>query len=149
METTPENTLNLIGVIAESKTILQASNRQFFALSLLFLPLSYSLITTPVFVLNHFHKYSPNDHKDIIYHLLYVLIVYVLALCATAMITYSAYHDKPVNFFTAHKSLTISFFPIISTAIIAHAILFFILLTSLMLIGSVVMLAQGLGFVID
>ncbi|GJR40072.1 hypothetical protein Tco_1215756 [Tanacetum coccineum] len=96
METTPVHTLNLARVQTESKRIIESSYTHFITLSLFFLPLSVSLVTGPSFrispynfTVDHLHKL---DQKRIIYHLLYVLIGYVFALCAIASITCSTHH---------------------------------------------------------
>ncbi|CAH1431568.1 unnamed protein product [Lactuca virosa] len=155
---TPVRTLDLDGVLSESKRIFRANYSHFLALSFLFLPLSFSLIINPTlslssnfFTSDHFRKFSPNHQKPVVSNLLYILIVYVVTLCAIATITYSTYHSfsgKPIKFFAALKSLTISFFPLVSTAYVALSLLFLISLTFLLFVGVFVMLGQNLGFVL-
>ncbi|XP_024989837.1 uncharacterized protein LOC112524298 [Cynara cardunculus var. scolymus] len=159
METTPVHSLSISGVLSESNRIVNANYSHFIGLSLFFLPLAFSIIITPTFRLagqfftvDHLNNFPPNFHKPQVSHLLYILIVYVLALCAIATITYSTYHGfsaKPIRFFTALKSLTFSFVPLVSTTILIHVLLFCISLSFLLFVGSMVMLVQNLGFVID
>ncbi|PWA35972.1 hypothetical protein CTI12_AA604500 [Artemisia annua] len=63
--------------------------------------------------------------------------------------THHGFLGKPVSFFSSLKSLTFTFFPILSTAVVASTVIFFNLLSFLMLVGSVLMLVQNLGLVID
>nr|GEV87020.1 hypothetical protein CTI12_AA556840 [Tanacetum cinerariifolium] len=146
MELKPVHILNLTGVLIESKRIIKANYTHFVTLSLLFLPLSIPLITCPA---PHF---STADQKTIIYQLIYILIAYTFTLCAIATITYTTHHGflgKPASFFASLKSLTLSFFPVLSTAVLASTVIFLNLLCFLMLVGSVLMLVQDLGLVID
>ncbi|KAL4574258.1 hypothetical protein LXL04_021086 [Taraxacum kok-saghyz] len=159
MEITPAHTLNLSGIISTSKAIVKTNYSHFLALSLFFLPLSISLIIAPTlrlsdhfFTVDLFHKFPPNHHKDAISHLVYILLIYVSTLSAIATISYSTYHGfagKQVNFLTALKSLTFSILPIITTAIVAHTLLFLISLSFLLFVGVILTLAQSLGFAID
>ncbi|KAI3733679.1 hypothetical protein L6452_13129 [Arctium lappa] len=159
METTPVHSLSFSGVVSESKRIVRANYSHFVALSLFFLPLAFSIVISPTlrlsgqfFTADHLHNFPPNLHKPLISHLLCILILYILAFCAIGTITYSTYHvfqGKPIKFFTSLKSLIISFFPLVSTSIVIHLLLFCISLSFLIFVGSIVMLAQNLGFVID
>ncbi|CAI9297033.1 unnamed protein product [Lactuca saligna] len=158
MEITPVHALNLTGVLFTSKRIIRANYFHFLSLSLFFLPLSVSLIITPYFHYSGHHfpvdlfNNFPQNHKAVSSHLLYILFIYISTLCAIATISYSTYHGfegKHVSFFTALKSLTSSIFPIIATAIVAHALLFLISLTFLLFVGVVFTSGQSLGFVID
>ncbi|KAL4574260.1 hypothetical protein LXL04_021088 [Taraxacum kok-saghyz] len=54
-----------------------------------------------------------------------------------------------VNFFTALKSLAFSFFPVITTAIVAHVLLILISLSFILFVGVILTLGQNLGFAID
>ncbi|KAI3733683.1 hypothetical protein L6452_13133 [Arctium lappa] len=156
METTPVHSLSFSGIVSESKRIVRANYSHFVALSLFFLPLAFSIVISPTlrlsgqfFTADHLHNFPPNLHKPLIYYLLCILI---LAFCAIGTITYSTYHvfqGKPIKFFTSLKSLIISFFPLVSTSIVIHLLLFCISLSFLIFVGSIVMLAQNLGFVIN
>ncbi|GJR40071.1 hypothetical protein Tco_1215755 [Tanacetum coccineum] len=150
MELTPVHILNLTGVLIESKRIIKANYTHLVTLSLFFLPLSIPLITCPApHLSNHL---STADQKTIIYQLIYVLIAYTFTLCAIATITYTTHHGflgKPASFFASLKSLTFSFFPVLSTAVLASTVIFLNLLCFLMLVGSVLMLVQNLGLVIE
>lgn len=154
METPRLHTLNLSldDTLSESKKIIRANYGHFFALSVLFIPLSYSLITSPIFTLDHFHKYPHiYNHKALLSHLLYILIVYVFAVCAIATITYSTYHaffGKQITFFASLKSLTFTFFPIISTAFVSHILLLVVSLSFFMLVGTNLIFVQVLGIVV-
>ncbi|KAL4574263.1 hypothetical protein LXL04_021091 [Taraxacum kok-saghyz] len=159
MEIAPAHTLNLSGVLSTSSRILKGNYYHFLALSLFFFPLSISLISTPTlcltghfFPVDLFNNFPPNHQKAVISYLLYILIVYVSTLCAVATITYSTYHGfvgTQVNFFTALKSLAFSFFPVITTAIVAHVLLFLISLTFLLFVGVILSLVKTLGLAID
>ncbi|KAI3733685.1 hypothetical protein L6452_13135 [Arctium lappa] len=160
METTPLHSLSITGVLSESNRIIKANYIHFITLSLFFLPLTFSLITTPTFRLagqlftaDHLHNFPPNFlHKPPISHLLYILTLYIFTLCAIATITYTTYHGfsgKPIKFSTAIKSLAFSFLPLVSTTILLHLLLFCISLTFLLFVGSIVTLLQNIGFVID
>ncbi|KAL7590678.1 hypothetical protein Lser_V15G37413 [Lactuca serriola] len=160
MEMTPVNTVNLCGVLSESQRILKSNYWHFFALALFFLPLSISIVFTPTVnphLSGHFttdlsHKLPTNYQNIIIFQLLYIIIVYLLALCAIGTISYSTYNvliGKPVNYFAALKSLIFNFFPLVSTAIVAQILLFLISLAFLLSVGAIVMLGKSLGFVYD
>ncbi|KAL4574261.1 hypothetical protein LXL04_021089 [Taraxacum kok-saghyz] len=161
MEITPVPTVNLFDVLSESRRILKANYTHFVALSLFFLPLAFSLVTTPALHHHHsgnfftgdiFRKLLTNHPKVVIFHLLYILIIYLLAVCAIGTISYSTYHvfiGKPVNYFDSLKSLTFSFFPLISTAIVAQVVLFAISIVLVMFTVKIHVLAETLGFAID
>ncbi|KAL7589281.1 hypothetical protein Lser_V15G37418 [Lactuca serriola] len=126
---TPVRPLDLDGVLSESKRIFRANYSHFLALSFLFLPLSFSLIINPTLSLSG--NFFTSDHFT--------------------TITYSTYHGfsgKPIKFFAAVKSLTFSFFPLVSTACVALVLLFLISLTFLLFVGVIVMMGQNLGFVL-
>ncbi|KAL4574265.1 hypothetical protein LXL04_021093 [Taraxacum kok-saghyz] len=161
MEMKTVHTVNLRGVLSESKRILKSNYWHFFALSLFFLPLSLSLVVSPTlhpqfsgnfYTADLSHKLPPNYQNVIIFRLLYILTVYLLALCATGTISYSTYRvliGKPVNYLAALKSLTLSFFPLIATTILAQILLFFISITFLLFVGVIIMLGKSLGLVFD
>ncbi|KAL4574915.1 hypothetical protein LXL04_021755 [Taraxacum kok-saghyz] len=134
METTlPVNTVNLDGLLSETKRILKPHSTHFFTLSLFFLPLAFTLVIIPNLHL-HLHltgdlflKFLTNHQKVVIFHLLYFLIVYFFTLCAIGTISYSTYNafiGDPVNYLTTLKSLTFTFFPLVSITIVANLILF-------------------------
>ncbi|PWA89390.1 hypothetical protein CTI12_AA110820 [Artemisia annua] len=150
MELTPLHILNLTRVVTDSKRIIKANYTHLITLSLLFLPLCVSLLIGPTLQLSD--HLSDVNQKTIIYHLIYILIVYILVLYAITTITYTTHYGflgKPVNFSTVLKSLTFSFFPIVSTAVVASTIIFLNVLSFLTLVGSILMLVQTLGFVPD
>ncbi|KAI3720206.1 hypothetical protein L6452_21119 [Arctium lappa] len=158
---TPAHTLNLYGVLSESKRIVNAHSRHFLALSLLFLlPLSCSIIILPALrlpiarsdVFSGVADHALISPQTLIFPIIYTLIVYILSICALASITHSTYHGfygRSVKLFPAIKSIVFSFFPLVSTAIAAKFILFLISLSFLMFVVVIVKLAQNLGFVID
>ncbi|XP_021995394.2 uncharacterized protein LOC110892546 [Helianthus annuus] len=149
MELTQVHTLNLRGVLSVSKRIILARYWHFVSLSLLFfLPLSFYLIISPTLI--HLPNH-PFTYDHLIAYLVYTLIVYVLALCAIGTITYSTHHaffGEPVSFLNSLKSLTFSFFPLASTAVVAHVLILVTLLTFLMFVASVLMFMNNLGIVI-
>ncbi|KAI3696373.1 hypothetical protein L1987_79387 [Smallanthus sonchifolius] len=144
MEIAPVHTLNLRGVLTVSKRIILARRWHFFSLSIFFLPLSFHLTIIPTLPVP--------DQKLLISYLLYTIIVYILALCAIGTITYSTHHaffGQPVKFLDALKSLSFSFFPLASTAIMANVLILLISLSFLLFIGTLLMSVHTLGFVID
>ncbi|XP_071714533.1 uncharacterized protein [Rutidosis leptorrhynchoides] len=155
METSPVHTLTLTGVLSESKRIIRSNYTHFLTLSLFFLPISVYLIINPTLHIADHHHFTADRHpqynqKTAINHLIYVLTVSILALTATATITFSTHHgffNNPIDFLTAIKSLIVSFIPLVATVIVANTLLFLMLFTYLMLIGLGVMLLQTLGFV--
>ncbi|KAK9060120.1 hypothetical protein SSX86_020824 [Deinandra increscens subsp. villosa] len=147
------HTLNFSGVLSTSKKIILTNYTHLITLSLFFLPLSFSLmITTPTLPENPFSDDLPNHHqKLIISYLLLILIIHILSLCATATITYSTHHvfsGEPVTISDSVKSLTASFFPLASTAIVSYALTILISLTFFMFVGIILMLVHNLCFVI-
>ncbi|KAL3622903.1 hypothetical protein CASFOL_033203 [Castilleja foliolosa] len=100
------HTLNLSGVLTETKRIINAHSRHFLALSVIFLlPLSFSLIVYPSISvspssLSHYHQtlfffsspdlnIPPINKSDLIPPILYASFVLLLSLCATSSITYN------------------------------------------------------------
>ncbi|KAL8224465.1 hypothetical protein R6Q57_019940 [Mikania cordata] len=142
MEPTPVHTLNLKGVLSVSKKIILDRYWHFVTLSLFFLPLCFFLTILPTF-----------DYQKLqISHLIYIIIVYIISVCAVGTITYSTHHaffGSPVKISDALMSLISSFFRLALTAIIAHVLIVLISLTFLMLVGTLFMLANRLWFVID
>ncbi|KAD2393650.1 hypothetical protein R6Q59_012051 [Mikania micrantha] len=142
MEPTPVHTLNLKGVFSVSKKIILDRYWHFVTLSLFFLPLCFFLTILPTF-----------DYQKLqISHPIYILIVYILAVCAVGTITYSTHHaffGSPVKISDSLMSLISSFFRLALTAIIAHVLTVLISLTFFMLVGTLFMLVNRLWFVID
>ncbi|MFS7992743.1 hypothetical protein Hanom_Chr12g01085911 [Helianthus anomalus] len=128
MELTQVHTLNLRGLLSVSKRIILA---------------------------RYWHFPPPNQpftYDHLIAYLFYALIFYVLTLCAIGTITYNTHHaffGDPVSFLDSLKSLTFSFFPLASTAVIAHVLILVTSLTFLMFVGSVLMFMNNLGIVIS
>lgn len=118
---THAHTLNLWGVLSQSKRIINAHSRHFLALSVFFLlPLSFSLIIYPTFQITLFHSHSnlfhphptqlsfsfftsPDpfdpirnltqpDAQFLLVILVYTLFALLLSLLALATITYSTFH---------------------------------------------------------
>lgn len=157
METTPLHTVNFSTILSESRNIVKANKGHFYVLSLFFLPFSISIVVTPTlhshlpgnfFTGELFHKSLLSHPIPVVLHLLYILIVYLLIFCGIGTISYSTYNvliGKPVSYFASLKSLTFSLLPLISTAILAHTIMFLILLTFLLFGGIIVMLGKSLG----
>ncbi|KAK9051016.1 hypothetical protein SSX86_027641 [Deinandra increscens subsp. villosa] len=153
---TPAHTLNLLGVLSESKRIINTHSRHFLALSLIFLlPLSCAIAIFPTLrrpgpthdVVSFHH--SP---QTLIFPLVYSLLAYFTSICALASITYSTFHGfygRPVKFLPAIKSIISSFLPLVTTALAAKFFLSLISLSFLMFIVVIFKLVQNLGFVID
>ncbi|GKC95831.1 hypothetical protein Tco_1161273 [Tanacetum coccineum] len=167
----PAHTLTFTGVLSESSRIIKSNYSHFLTLSLLFLPLSTTLIITPTLrqFPNH-PNFPPNHHPDFppnhnnyppIHHLVYILIIYTFTLCATSTITYNAHHIFSLSNaltstpLTTLTTITTSLFPLAFTAVVSHALMFLASLTFLMLAGlafkSVQTLALlfGLRFVVE
>ncbi|KAJ0868195.1 hypothetical protein HanRHA438_Chr12g0571861 [Helianthus annuus] len=156
---TPAHTLNLIGVLSESKRIINTHSRHFLALSLLFLlPLSCAIVSYPTLypptpqhdvVSTQFH-HPFTSPQTLIFPLIYTLTTYLISLCALATITYSTFHGfygRPVKLFPTIKSLLSSFFPLVSTALAGKFLLCLISLSFLMFVFVIVTLIQSLVFV--
>uniref|UniRef100_A0A1S3ZP13 Uncharacterized protein n=1 Tax=Nicotiana tabacum TaxID=4097 RepID=A0A1S3ZP13_TOBAC len=134
------STLNLWGVLSESKRIINAHSRHFLALSVLFLlPLSFSLITYPslqitllqsgftIFRPENTHLSAfPDDPTRILIPLVFTLFTVLLSVLAIATITYSRLYGRPVKLVSSLKSVLFSFFPIISTLFVSNAVVGFI-----------------------
>ncbi|KAM0020059.1 hypothetical protein Hdeb2414_s0025g00662921 [Helianthus debilis subsp. tardiflorus] len=157
MEITQVHTLNFTGVLSQSKRIIFSRYTNFIAFSLLFLPLSFSLIISPTLSRNlsdqPFTNDNSNNHQKLLTsYLLYTLIVHVIALCAIGTITYTTHHaffGEPVNFLDTLKSLIFSFFLLVSTAIAAYVLIVLITICFLLFVVAVLILANTSGFVID
>ncbi|KAK1415957.1 hypothetical protein QVD17_31745 [Tagetes erecta] len=146
MEPTPSNRPkpNLSCILSESEQILRSDYTRSIALSLLFLPLSFYLISGHLFTTHHFHKLPT------LCHCFCFVIVYLLSLCAISTITYATHHSfsgKPISLITTINSLTSSFFPILTTATVAHTLLVLISVTSLLFVKTNLILLNNLGFV--
>nr|AMP82905.1 1,4-dihydroxy-2-naphthoate polyprenyltransferase [Catalpa bungei] len=131
------HSLNLRGVLSETKRIINAHSRHFLALSVLFLlPLSFSLIVYPALsqspsILSDYHRsvfffsrpepeISLTEKSHLLLPIIYGLFVLIFSLCATASITYSTFHGfygRPVKFTSSIKSIFFSFLPLIATLI--------------------------------
>ncbi|GFP87331.1 hypothetical protein PHJA_000876800 [Phtheirospermum japonicum] len=151
------HTLNLSGVLSETKRIINAHSRHFLALSVIFLlPLSFSLIVYPSISrspssLSHYHQtlflfsspdpeIPPIPKSDLIPPILYALFVLLFSLCATSSITYSTFHGfygRPVKLISSIKSVLFSLFPLIATLIITQVILGFVVFTFLVFVPLV------------
>ncbi|KAL8227561.1 hypothetical protein R6Q57_015145 [Mikania cordata] len=156
---TPAHTLNLLGVLSESKRIINTHSRHFLSLSVIFLlPLSCAIVIYPTL-------YNPAAAPDFVstginntykfkfpQTLIYILITYLISICALATITYSTFngfYGRPVNFFPAIKSIIFSFLPLIITALAAKFFICLISLSFVMFIIVILKLVQNLGFVVD
>ncbi|KAL3644576.1 hypothetical protein CASFOL_009756 [Castilleja foliolosa] len=157
------HTLNLSGVITETKRIISAHSRHFLALSVIFLLPHSSLIVYPSISrspssLSHYHQtlllfsspdleFPPIPKPDLIPSIIYALFVILTSLCATSSITYSTFHGfygRPVKFISSIKSVLFSIFPLIATLIVTQVILGFVVFAFLLVIHGV-----SLGFEID
>ncbi|KAM3235449.1 hypothetical protein P3L10_015485 [Capsicum annuum] len=128
MSTYP-HTLNLWGVLSQSKRIINAHSRHFLALSVFFLlPLSFSLIIYPTFQFTLFNwnsnlsfsfftslgPFDPiqnltrPDPEYLLVFFVYALFAVLLSLFAFATITYSTLHGfygRPVKLVSSMKSV--------------------------------------------
>ncbi|KAG2409318.1 uncharacterized protein HKW66_Vig0041400 [Vigna angularis] len=130
--------LNLWGILSESKRIIDAHSRHFLALSVIFLlPLSFSIIVSPfLFPLLSPHQ-SQNTHLQLhsqtltltpfsLPLILFLLSLPIFSLCALASITHSVFHGffgRPVKLPSALLSIPPSLPRLIATTFISHLIL--------------------------
>lgn len=135
-------TLNLWGVLSESKRIINAHSRHFLALSVIFLlPLSFSLIIYRTLESTFLSSNSRIPQQSLfislpytsphlttarfLLPLLYALFVLLLSLLAVATITYSTFHGfygRPVKLVSSFKSTLYSFLPLVSTFLVSQFI---------------------------
>ncbi|CAK9169927.1 unnamed protein product [Ilex paraguariensis] len=164
---TMSRTLNLCGVLSESKRIINAHSRHFLSLSVLFLlPLSFSFFIYPTLQSTLFQgdidytqfllRLSSDLHyppsKTLILYLIYAFFVVFLSLCASATITYSTFHGfygRPVKFMSAIKSLFHSFVPLMITMVVSKTIAVLMCLIFGLYVVLVYRGLQILGFEID
>lgn len=158
---TPAQTLNLSGVLSETKRIINAHSRHFLALSVIFLlPISFTLIIYPTLQSTLSHQPNPTNpeillrlpapslpSKTLIVPIVFTIFIALLSVCAVGTITYSTYHGfygRPVKIGSAIKSLLRSFIPLVSTALAAQIVASVI--TFLFLFGLHYFLIKGAGF---
>nr|XP_033512465.1 uncharacterized protein LOC108945451 isoform X1 [Nicotiana tomentosiformis] len=147
-------------VIESARRIFKANSGHFHALSILFLlPISFSLIVYPSFHLALFHSdydftqpiqfsHFFSSHFEIIVPIGYTIFLVLLFLCAVATTTYSAVHafyDRPINLFSSIKSITKSFFPLLTTLVVSHSIFISITLVFALVLTILVQILQTLG----
>ncbi|KAL3840547.1 hypothetical protein ACJIZ3_025138 [Penstemon smallii] len=166
--TTTHSSLNLCGVLSETKRIINAHSRHFLALSVLFLlPLSFSIIVYPFLSLPtsipyHSHQSlfffstpNPDDFQTshLLFPILYALFLILFSLFATASITHSTFHGfygRPVKFVSSLKSIFFSFFPLLATLIISQLILGLIVFAfggfTVLLYNGIAMLGVGIDY---
>ncbi|CAJ1939746.1 unnamed protein product [Sphenostylis stenocarpa] len=129
--------LNLWGVLSESKRIVNAHSRHFLALSVIFLlPLSFSIIVSPfLFPLLYPHHTQTLQLQSktltltpfSIPLLLFLLPLPLFSLCALASITHSVFHGffgRPVKLPSALLSIPASLPRLLATTFLSHLILF-------------------------
>ncbi|XAR55903.1 hypothetical protein NMG60_11036136 [Bertholletia excelsa] len=163
----PNPTLNLWGVLAGSRRIINAHSRHFLALSVFFLlPLSFSLFIYPTFqttlsqsqtkptrlLLRNPLSSSTSESYFLAFPFIYSLFVSFLSLCAVASITHSTYHGffgRPVKLASAMKSLLRSFVPLVITTICSLLALSLVCALFGLLVILVARGAENLGFAID
>ncbi|XP_031120290.1 uncharacterized protein LOC116023429 [Ipomoea triloba] len=137
-------------VISESRRIIRAHNRHFFALSLLFL---FPLCLSSVIYLALYAALSHHDgfySQPILLPLLFNLFSLFFTLCALGTITYStfnAFNGRPLTLASSIKSLLHTFLPLLSTQFVYLTIVFCLamvfgvlaalLLTGLQILGVV------------
>ncbi|KAL3501465.1 hypothetical protein ACH5RR_035914 [Cinchona calisaya] len=157
--------LNLWGVLSESKRIINAHSRHFLALSVTFLlPLSFSLIIYPTLQSTFFPSNSittqqslfislpytsPHPNKShFLLPLLYTVFVLLLFVFAVATISYSTFHGfygRPVKLFSSFKSTLYSFLPLVSTLLVSQIIVVLILTLLALLAALIYKSLQLLG----
>ncbi|KAK4376637.1 hypothetical protein RND71_002933 [Anisodus tanguticus] len=157
MSASAENSRSLCTEIIESTRSLFKSNvSHFHAISILFLlPIVLALVVYPSFHIALFH---PNynftsfslSNFEIIVLIVYTFSLVLFFLCAVATTTYSAvqaYHDRPINVISSIKSIRNSFFPLLYTFIILHAIFISITLVFSLIFVILVRILQYLGLI--
>ncbi|KAK7400874.1 hypothetical protein VNO78_12182 [Psophocarpus tetragonolobus] len=123
--------LNLWGILSESKRIINAHSRHFLALSVVFLlPLSFSLTVSPfLFSPSHSHSHihilirSSNLPRT----LTLTLTLLLLSLCAVSSITHSVFlgfFGRPVKLLHTLFSILPSFLPLLTTFTLSHLLFF-------------------------
>lgn len=144
------NSLNLFGVLSESKRIINAHSRHFLALSVFFLlPLSFSLtiyptLKTTLLQPNSFGHFFPPHQSlflslsyssseptkaSILFPLIYSLFYLLISILAVATITYSTFHGfygRPVKLLSSVKSVFYFFIPLLYTLVLSQFIMFMI-----------------------
>ncbi|KAM3281538.1 hypothetical protein P3S67_028560 [Capsicum chacoense] len=172
MSTYP-HTLNLWGVLSQSKRIINAHSRHFLALSVFFLlPLSFSLIIYPTFQFTLFNwnsnlsfsfftslgPFDPiqnltrPDPEYLLVFFVYALFAVLLSLFAFATITYSTLHGfygRPVKLISSMKSLIYSFLPLVATLIVSVVICALVVFLFGLFVAVVVLSVHFLGFEVD
>ncbi|EXC20038.1 hypothetical protein L484_015716 [Morus notabilis] len=176
MATTPTKQINLCSVLSESRRLIKSQRRHFLSLGLLFLlpptivtatfPKLQSLLSDSIISLTFLYPNSSfgtsPDHDQhpagtistntLLISLVYLLSTLALSLCAAGSITYTAFHGfygeaiKPKSIL---NSIATSFFPLLATALISHAILFLIGVIFAFFSAAVIGGAWLLGFQTD
>ncbi|XP_047330404.1 uncharacterized protein LOC124933993 [Impatiens glandulifera] len=160
-------TLNLYGVLSESKRIVNAHSRHFLALSVLFLlPLAFSLIVYPTLedalistsrqkptqtLLRSSNSYDL-DFQTLILPLIYTIFVYIFSLFAVGSVSNSIHHGfygRPVKLASAVKSLAYSFIPLVVTSIASGIAILLVCVCFGVFVMIVIQGIQFLGFEID
>lgn len=160
-------TLNLYGVLSESKRIVNAHSRHFLALSVLFLlPVAFSLIVYPTIedALASTSRLKPTQSllrssispdleiQSLIQPLIYTIFIYVSFLFAVGSVSNSIHHGfygRPVKLASAVRSLAYSFVPLLVTTIASGIAIFLVCACFGVFVIIVMELAQFLGFEID
>ncbi|WOH07886.1 hypothetical protein DCAR_0727320 [Daucus carota subsp. sativus] len=148
---TEGETINLSGIVSETKRIINAHSRHFLALSLIFLlPISFFITIYPTLLLqlqssfNNNLPYpetlfntlnpSPNQpFKPLVAPIIFSIFVALFSVSAVATITYSTiygFYGRPVRLGSAIKSLMRSILPLVFTAL---CVLFLVSLIALVL----------------
>ncbi|XP_009597433.1 uncharacterized protein LOC107774872 [Nicotiana tabacum] len=148
-------------ILIATRIIFKANSGHFHALSILFLfPIFFSLVVYPSFHLSLFHPdydfiTQPQlsnfffSSFEIVVLVAYTLFLVLIFLCSVATITYSAVHasyDRPINFVSSIKSIRNSFFPLLFTFIVSHAVFISIALIFALSFVFIVQILQTLGF---
>ncbi|KAK8567319.1 hypothetical protein V6N13_105296 [Hibiscus sabdariffa] len=111
----PPSNFDFLAIRSECNRIIKADSRNFHAIIFLLLfPISLPLIFYQVFPI-----------KTLGFNLLYTLTIPILSLFATGSTTYSVshgFHDRPVKLSSAFKAALTSFFPLLSTWLLAQLI---------------------------
>ncbi|KAL6013554.1 hypothetical protein ACLOJK_004052, partial [Asimina triloba] len=140
MSTTPPPpfSINCLGILSESKRIISAHSRHFLALSLLFLlPLSFFLIAFPTFLPLSSSSTAIKSSHALLLRNPYAYLFPSLLLCASALaflalsaaaatISHSVFHGffgRPVKLVSALRSLPLSLFRLLVTALAAISVL--------------------------
>ncbi|XP_015074967.1 uncharacterized protein LOC107018894 [Solanum pennellii] len=146
-------------ILNSTLLVLRSHSLHFHALSIMFLwPIIFSLIVYPSFYLAFFHpdynfiistQFSISSF-EIFVTMVCALFFALFFLCSIATITYStvqAYKNRPMNLISSIKSIRSSFFPLLSTFIVSHAIFISVIIIIALVFVVLLQILKDLGLI--